>query len=69
MARPNMRPPRHSRVHRAGLRAYERISPSVAPSHEHSLVRSGSLLTNASPTGGLRINSITVAGAALDLRQ
>ncbi len=45
MARPNVRPPRHSRFHRAGLRADERISPSVAPSHEHSLVRSGSVLS------------------------
>ena len=63
-ARPNLRPPRHSWFHWAGLRADERTDIlAVAPSHErHVAVRSGSgsIVSNQ----GLRFNSITVAGAA-----
>jgi len=63
-AGPNLRPPRHSWFHWAGLRADERIDIlAVAPSHDPNVaVRSGSdsIVSNQ----GLRFDSITVAGAA-----
>ncbi len=58
--------------HRAGLRADERISPTVTPSHETRWSRSGSacgaLDTQVPGHRGYGIHSITVAGAAPDWR-
>src|SRR5690606_5015562 len=67
---PASRPPRHSRVHRAGLRAYEwklrhrHSFRSVAPSRDENDRSLVAVALPLLPWQGLRVNSFSVGGAA-----